>query len=166
MAPPTHPHLTVAAQYQCGLVCLVAEDSELAAREVLRPGDLAGQRLITIEPPSAPQQQLLARLPVAIELRSGPIAAWIAQAGVGVALVDAATVVGQVYTDLVARPFRPDTRLDVCVLYDSRRPLSRTAQAFCRLFDAAWRRHFQMPGTAAKSPSRNPRPVPAPHSRQ
>lgn len=142
LAPPEHPSLTTAAEYHCGLVCVMPVGHPLARRRTIRAADLAGHRLLAIAATSAVLQQAFRGLRIDMELRSGPIACWFAQAGVGVALVDAASVAGPSYAGIVVRPFVPSPAVEVVVLHNAARPLSRTAQAFCRLFDLAWRRHL------------------------
>lgn len=142
LAPPGHPGLIEVARYQCGLVCVMPAGHALARRRAVRKADLAGHRLITIERSSGILERAFADLNVSLELRSGPIACWFVQAGVGVALVDAATVASQSYAGIVARPFTPSPRIEVLVLRNAARPLSRTAEDFCRLFDRAWKKHM------------------------
>ncbi|TXL73150.1 LysR family transcriptional regulator [Vineibacter terrae] len=142
LAPPAHPGLIEVARYQCGLVCVMPAGHKLARRRVVRKADLDSHRLITIERTSGVLEQAFAGLEVSMELRSGPIACWFVQAGVGVALVDAATMAGESDASLVARPFQPSPAIEVLVLRHAARPLSRTAERFCRLFDAMWKKRL------------------------
>ncbi len=140
LAPPEHPGLIEVARYQCGLVCVMPDSHPLAKRRLVRNTDLGGHRLITIARTSGVLEQTFAELKVGMELRSGPICCWFVQAGVGVALVDAATIAGQSYAGIVARPFVPSPQIEVLVLRNATRPLSRTAERFCRLFDGVWKK--------------------------
>lgn len=142
LAPPPHPGLIEVARHQCGLVCVMPAGHALARQRVVRKADLAGHRLITIARTSGALEQAFADLKVSMELRSGPIVCWFVQAGVGVALVDAATVASHSYAGIVARPYTPSPRIEVLVLRNAARPLSRTAERFCRLFDAAWKKRL------------------------
>lgn len=142
LAPPRHPGLIELARYECGLVCVMPTGHPLARRRVVRKADLSDCRLITIERSSGVLERAFADLDVSMELRSGPIACWFVQAGVGVALVDAAVVGTRSYAGIVARPFRPSPTIEVLVLRNAARPLSRTAERFCSLFDQAWKRHL------------------------
>ena len=136
LAPPEHPSLIEVARYQCGLVCIMPIDHPLTKRRQVRK---TGHRLITIARTSGVLEQAFADLKVSMELRSGPICCWFVQAGVGVALVDAATIASQSYAGIVARPFVPSPQIEVLVLRNAARPLSRTAERFCGLFDKAWK---------------------------
>jgi DNA-binding transcriptional LysR family regulator len=143
LAPPEHPSLIEVARYQCGLVCIMPADHPLARRRQIGKADLAGHRLITIARTAGVLEQAFADLKVSMELRSGPICGWFVQAGVGVALVDAATMAGQSYAGIVARPFVPSPQIEVLVLRNAARPLSRTAERFCWLFDGVWKKHVR-----------------------
>lgn len=142
LAPTAHPGLIEVARHKCGLVCAMPVGHPLSRRRVVRKADLAGHRLITIEPSSAALREAFADLKVSMELRSGPVACWFVQANVGVALVDAPTVASQNYLGIVTRPFVPSPPIEVLVLRSATRPLSRTAEHFCRLFEKAWTKYL------------------------
>lgn len=62
-------------------------------------------------------------------VRSGPLACWFAQAGVGIAIVDEPTVAGGSFSGLVARPLAPAARVEVRVPHPVERPLAGAAEA-------------------------------------
>ncbi len=143
LSPPAHPNIAVAARYVCRLVCVMPAAHPLASRRALRRADLAGQRVISFSRTLGSLEQTLAGLKLDMAVRSGPLACWFAQAGVGVAIVDEPTVVGARFAGLAARPLTPSARVEVAVLHHLERPLSGAALAFRQTFDAVWK--TQMP---------------------
>lgn len=133
---PPHPNLEVLASLPCGLVCAMAPDHRLASRRSVGAKDLAGERVISFPELSGLLPPELQRRSVDLELRSGPAACWFALAGVGVALVDRATVAGS-GLDIPWRPFRTRHALRVDILGNPARPLSGLAREFVRELKAA-----------------------------
>ena len=84
-------------------------------------------------------EQTLSGLKLDMAVRSGPLACWLARAGVGVAIVDEPTVAGGTFAGLVARPLAPSAKVEVLVLSNVERPLSGAAKAFQQVFDAVWK---------------------------
>lgn len=147
MGPIDQPGIETVWRQVCGLVCVMPESHRLAHRKIVRRSDLAGERLISISDAMSSGHagegiygDLFKGLPVALEVSSAPSACWFAQAGAGIAVVDAATVAGQTFAGLVARPIGPSQALDVRILRNVYRPLSQASAAFCATFDALWRR--------------------------
>jgi len=127
-APPL-PNLEVLASLACGVVCAMAPDHRLAQRRHITASDLRGERLISYPEVRPVAQELLQGRDIDLELRSGPASCWFARAGVGVALVDRATVAGpgiQVHW----RPFKAPARLHISVIGNPARPLSALAHGF------------------------------------
>jgi DNA-binding transcriptional LysR family regulator len=139
LAPPEHSRVAVAARYSCKLVCVMPADHPLAQRKSLRRADLAGQRIISFSRTLGSLEQTLSGLKLDIAVRSGPLACWFAQAGVGIAIVDEPTVAGGSFAGLVARPLAPSAKVEVCVLHHVERPLSGNAKAFQQVFDRIWK---------------------------
>ncbi len=146
MLAADHPNLVTIASYQSGLVCVMHENHPLAAKRTIRPEDLRGQRLISFSGSTTygriVRQSLevcAGELSVNVEVRSGQIACWFARAGAGVAIVDALTAAGQTFSMLVARPFRSTVQLEIRLLHDRYRPLSKHASEFCDAFDRLWK---------------------------
>lgn len=145
MQPIDHPNLSAVRRYSCGLSCVMRSDHRLAAKREIVPRDLAGERVIS-SPASTPYGQSLRRAYGAavrsakldVEVRSATSACWFAQAGAGIAIVDQTAVAGQSFTDLVVLPFRCREVLDVHILRNAYRPLSRLHQNFCDAFEQVW----------------------------
>lgn len=137
LLPSDHPNLSALARYHCGLVCVVPKGHRLAPRKAIRPVDLDGERLISFSQITDARllEPALQGSRIDMVLRSGPSACWFAQAGAGVAVVDALTPAGGLFTNVVTIPLKPAARLDIRVLRNSHRPLSRVAEEFCKAFD-------------------------------
>jgi DNA-binding transcriptional LysR family regulator len=146
LLPNEHPNLATLAKYSCSLVCVMPPEHPLARRKWVRAADLARHRLVSPSGVSAYASVLRQAygkransLRIATEVRSGAHACWLAQAGAGIALVDAPTVVGNTFAGLVSRPFRPSPRLEVRLLHNRYRPPSQAARAFCATFERLWK---------------------------
>jgi DNA-binding transcriptional LysR family regulator len=149
LLPNEHPNLAAVRTFQCGLGCVMPPDHRLAARKVVRPSDLRGQRLISA-PRDTPYGQVLRRaygtehdaLEIAVEVRSATAACWFVRAGAGIAVVDTAAVAGHAIHGLIGRPFQSAERLDVAILHNVHFPLSVIEQAFVEQFERVWQRTF------------------------
>jgi DNA-binding transcriptional LysR family regulator len=75
-----------------------------------------------------------------VVVRSSTTACWFAQAGAGIAVVDRAAVAGRTFAGLVVRPFLSRERLEVQIVRNRYRPMSRVHEAFCEAFDNVWKR--------------------------
>lgn len=143
VAPPAHPRVGVAARYSCRLMCVMPEGHPLARRRALRRTDLAGQRIISFSRALGSLEETLSGLKLDMAVRSGPLACWFAQAGVGIAIVDEPTVAGGNFAGLVARPFAPAARVEVRAIYPLERPLTDNSRVFLQAFDRAWKSEIQ-----------------------
>jgi DNA-binding transcriptional LysR family regulator len=141
---PPHPNLDVLASMPCGLVCTMAADHRLANTDVVTADDLLGERLISYPELSGIIAGELGGRTVDLELRSGPAACWFARAGVGVALVDRATVADE-GLQMVWKPFRTREALPVDVVANRSRPLSGLAREFVREFEVVGKQLFAHP---------------------
>ncbi|MDB5955505.1 LysR family transcriptional regulator [Ramlibacter sp.] len=145
LLPHDHPNLATVKAYQCGLACVMRKEHPLARRKLIRPQDLAGERVIS-SPESTPFGQTLRRAFGAaaekmhrdFEATSSTTACWFAQAGVGIAVVDQVSIAGGLLEGLEVRPFQSAEKLSVRIVRNRYRPMSVTEQAFVEAFDAVW----------------------------
>ena len=103
LGPHDHPNLERVKSYRCGLACVMRTGHPLAAKKRIAPKDLVGERVIS-SPESTPFGQTLKRafgehgagMHKDLDCTSSTTACWFAQAGVGVAVVDQASIAGGV----------------------------------------------------------------------
>jgi DNA-binding transcriptional LysR family regulator len=146
LLPHDHPNLATVKSYQCGLACVMRAEHPLAKRKLIRPADLAGERVIS-SPESTPFGQTLKRAFGAaaqdmhrdFEATSSTTACWFAQAGVGVAVVDQVSIAGGLLAGLAVRPFQSSEKLTVRILRNRYRPMSVPERAFVDAFDQVWK---------------------------
>lgn len=148
MLPTAHPELEVVRTLHCGLVCVMPEAHPLARKRRIRAADLRDERLIALSqaPPFGHLLEqvygdLLKGVRVDLEVTSGPVACWFAQAGAGIALLDAPTAAGGAFKGLVSLPFEPSPAIAVQILRGRHRPLTPAAKSFCAGFEALWAQH-------------------------
>ena len=72
------------------------------------------------------------------EATSSTTACWFAQAGVGIAVVDQASIAGGLLAGLEVRRFQTSERLSVRIIRNRYRPLSVVERAFVQVFGAVW----------------------------
>lgn len=135
---PLHPNVQVQASLSCGLVCAMAEGHPLASRRHVTARDLAGERIISYPELVSLVREELGGRSIDLELRSGPSACWFARAGVGVALVDRATVAGA-GLNVHWRPFKTAETVRIDVVGNPARPLSGLAREFVQEFQRVGR---------------------------
>ena len=146
LQPNEHPNLVREQMFRCGFACAMHPAHPLAQREVVKPADLRGERIIG-SPADTPYGQALLRaygreaatLRIALLVRSSASACWLAQAGAGVAVVDQAAVAGDTFNGLAVRPFQTRERLAVGILRNRYRPMSKVQEAFCAGFGQVWK---------------------------
>jgi DNA-binding transcriptional LysR family regulator len=150
MLPTEHPDLEIVRTLHCGLVCVMPEAHPLARKRVIRAADLRSERLIALSqaPPFGHLLEqvygdLLKDVRVDLEVTSGPVACWFAQAGGGIAVLDAPTAAGGVFKGLVTRRFEPSPDIPVRIMRGRGRTLTPAAQRFCECFQALWKEHVQ-----------------------
>lgn len=121
------------------IVCVMPPDSPLVAKSVIRPADLVGQPLISLERSTGMGQTLRrifqqegVALDFIAETRYCNTACILVQNRVGVAVVDALSAASTMGNQLVARAFEPREVLVASVIYSKKRLLSKTAQSFLR----------------------------------
>lgn len=147
LAPHDNPNLATVRSYQCGLACVMRSDHRLAKKKLVKPADLAGERVIS-SPESVPFGQTLKRAFGAegekmhrdFECISSTTACWFAQAGVGVAVVDEVAIAGGLLAGLEVRPFQSKEKLPVRIIRNRYRPMSVVEKAFVEGFDEVWAR--------------------------
>jgi DNA-binding transcriptional LysR family regulator len=149
LGPHDHPNLESVKSYSCGLACVMRSDHPLAGKKRITPADLAGQRVIT-SPESTPFGQTLVRafggsaagMHRDVECVSSTTACWFAQSGIGVAVVDQASIAGGLLAGLEVRPFASGEKLEVRLIRNRYRPMSVTERGFVEVFDKVWRSVF------------------------
>ena len=152
LAPHDHPNLETVKSYQCGLACVMCSDHPLAKKKLIKPADLAGERVIS-SPESTPFGQTLRRAFGAagaamhkdFECTSSTTACWFAQAGVGVAVVDQVAIAGGLLAGLEVRPFQSSEKLPVRIIRNRYRPMSVAERAFVEVFGEVWATMVQSP---------------------
>jgi DNA-binding transcriptional LysR family regulator len=132
---------------QSEVVCLLPEDHHLARRRSIGPADLEGETLISYRPDSLPGLMLGqafaeagGRYQPQVEIDASIAAMSFVQQGLGVALVDA-LVPWHSFPGLTALPFLPRQSLPICLLFSTRRPLSRTQNVLREKLREAGRRY-------------------------
>lgn len=145
LAPHDHPNLATVKGYQCGLACVMRGDHPMAARKLIKPADLVGERIIS-SPESTPFGQTLRRafgsygpkMHRDFECTSSTTACWFAQAGVGIAVVDQIAIAGGLLAGLQVRPFQSSEKLPVKIIRNRYRAMSVAERGFVEVFDEVW----------------------------
>ncbi|MBC5766056.1 LysR substrate-binding domain-containing protein [Ramlibacter albus] len=146
LGPHDHPNLEKVKSYRCGLACVMRTGHKLAAKKRIAPKDLVGERVIS-SPENTPFGQTLKRafgeyaadMHRDLDCTSSTTACWFAQAGVGVAVVDQASIAGGVLAGLEVRPFQSGEQLEVRIIRNRYRPMSVPERTFVEVFDEVWR---------------------------
>lgn len=146
LAPHDHPNLETVKRYACGLACVMREDHRLARKRRITPADLKGERVV-VSPETTPFGQTLRRafgsaaadMHLDLDCISSTTACWFAQAGIGVAVVDQASIAGGQLAGLAVRPFQSAEKLEVRLLRNRYRPMSVTERSFAEAFDEVWK---------------------------
>lgn len=134
-APVQDPSVVVEQVTTSSVVCAVPRKSPLAKRKELGPEDLASASVVTTGPTTrigTAIQEIydangLSMPEVAVELNSSQAVCLMVAEGVGIGLVDLATVLQYPLPDVVFCPFRPHIELSLCLIYPRDRPRSRLA---------------------------------------
>lgn len=141
--PLTHPNLESRLLVKNPMVALVPAGHRLSGRSYVRPAELAGEPLIGYgaDMPFG----LLVRemfgsdsddIDMRIEVEQAHVARALAQAGAGIALVDAMTVFGQDWPNIVAIPIRTKVNASVQIFNVQSEPLSRLSLEFAEVLVA------------------------------
>lgn len=137
-APVADPSVVVEQVAKSSLVCAVLRQSALSKRKELGPQDLQSTTVVATGPStrigiairdvySAHGLQMPS---AAVEVTSAQAACLLVAEGVGIGLMDHATVLQYPLPDVVFRPFRPRIELSLCLIFPRNRPRSRTATRF------------------------------------
>ncbi len=137
-APVRDPTVVVEEIGRSKVVCAVPRRSPLATRRTLGAADIAGQTVVATGPSTrigAAIREVYKKLgqpapDVAVEVTSAQAACLMVAEGVGVGLVDLATVHQYPLPDVEFRPFRPHVELKLCLIYAKDRPRSRLSTQF------------------------------------
>lgn len=146
-ADVTDPNVAVEEIARSTVLCALPRDSPLAGREFVETGDLASVPVVATGPASrvgaAIARGHAARgLPmpaVSVEVNALQAACLMAAEGVGVGLVDQATVDQYPLSDVVFRPLRPRIELSMCLIRPKDRPRSRLSLRFAECLRALFR---------------------------
>lgn len=119
------------------LVCLLPQGHELAAQSQVDMRSLANQRLILLDPTTAPGLLVRERLPAmqrrasaTIEVNLSFTALAMVRHGLGIVVTDPIILLSGLIDDLVVRSFEPPIELTLCLLFSRYRPLPRTVLRF------------------------------------
>lgn len=119
------------------VACVLPADHPLAAKATIGPEDLRGVPLVTFGARTPFGSRLAAAFAdvgqpfeARVETSSSSTSVFLAAAGAGVALVDSAGALGDVFPTLTVRPFLPRIESRVLLLQARDRPPSRLAAAF------------------------------------
>lgn len=134
-----HPELKSEVFFAENMVCVMKPEHRLAEKAVVRPADLRGYSLIAPERDTKMGALLRAAFEEAgeafecsVEVRYCNTACVLAEAGVGVAIVDPLSPLLAGRFKLTTRPFEPASKVAASAVRSVKRPLSRAAEAFLR----------------------------------
>lgn len=135
--PLVHPNLEARLLVKNEIVALVPAGHPLAARKWVRPADLIGEDLIGYGP-DVPFGLLVHEMfgsegdqpDMRVQVEQAHVARALAQAGAGIALVDAMTVFGETWPNIVAVPVRTKVNASVQIFHMQTEPLSRLSLEF------------------------------------
>jgi len=141
--PLTHPNLESRLLVKNPMVALVPAGHRLSGRSYVRPAELAGEPLIGYGA-DVPFGLLVREMfgsdsddiDMRIEVEQAHVARALAQAGAGIALVDAVTVFGQDWPNIVAIPIRTKVNASVQIFNVQSEPLSRLSLEFAEVLVA------------------------------
>lgn len=120
---------------QTEVFCVLRADNPLSHLPVITPADLADSKLITYRPETplgAAIQSTFQKagiVPNVVVQTSSLHGAYLCQMGVGVSLLDPRVLAGNPLSDLVVRPFQPQTSVRIQVLTHRKQRLSSIATA-------------------------------------
>ncbi|KWR92186.1 LysR substrate-binding domain-containing protein [Cupriavidus sp. IDO] len=135
--PLAHPNLEARLLVKNAIVALVPVGHRLATRSWVRPAELIGEDLIGYGP-DVPFGLLVHEMfgnegnqpDMRVQVEQAHVARALAQAGAGIALVDAMTVFGQSWPNIVAVPVRTKVNASVQIFHVQTEPLSRLSLEF------------------------------------
>jgi len=145
--PLAHPNLEARLLVKNAIVALVPVGHRLATRNWVRPAELIGEDLIGYGP-DVPFGLLVHEMfgnegnqpDMRVQVEQAHVARALAQAGAGIALVDAMTVFGQSWPNIVAVPVRTKVNASVQIFHVQTEPLSRLSLEFVDTLTAMMKR--------------------------
>lgn len=140
MGPVGDSQVLVRDLHRAELGCVLPPGHPLAAKDVLAAADLAGEALISVAA-HQPVRVLLQRafeeagvpLTVAVEVSQSSIACALAQAGVGIAVLDGFALMGAREQGMQTRPFHPAVTMQARLLQSRRRAPSNLTKSYVRM---------------------------------
>ena len=137
---PVSTHALAEAKFSIPCVCILRKDDPLAAQDVLRPEDLAEQRLISVFKDHPLDRQIRgayeeAGVPWTSQIRCYffSIMRNLVAKGAGVAIVDAINGCAEANDDVVWRRFEPEVAYPLSVIRQSDASLQKPAMAFLEM---------------------------------
>ncbi len=135
-APVMDPSVVVEEVARSRVVCAVSRKSPLARRKEFGPQDLAGHTVVATGPTTRIGKAIketygahgLSMPAIAVEVNSSQTACLMVAEGIGIGLVDLATVHQYPLDDVEFRPFKPHIELRLCLIFPKDRPRSRLAR--------------------------------------
>lgn len=115
------------------LVCAMRSDHPLARCKKIGLKQLAGQKLVTYGPktPLRPNiEEVMTKLDAMLEVSLPNTACLMARSGPYVALIDSLIFQGKEFSDLVVRPFVPQKRIEINLVFPKDRPRSKLSLDF------------------------------------
>lgn len=139
-APVRDPSVNVEEVGKSSVVCVVPLRSPWARRKEIRAEDLEKAVVVATGPATRTGMAIHAVYgehgitppQVAVEVNSSQAACLMVAKGVGVGLVDLATVHQHPLPDVSFRPFIPHIQLSLCMIFPKDRPRSRLASRFAQ----------------------------------
>jgi len=144
-----HPAVLAQLVGSAPMVCVMRPEHPLAALPSVRIADLKGLPLVS-HSSEMPEGALIAEAfrsagvepQSQIQVRSGQSACWFVRSGAGVALLGTTTIAGNTFPDLISRPIEPSLSLDILILRNPLRSLSKAARAFSAGIEAYCSENF------------------------
>lgn len=125
-------------------VCVMPEGHALVGRDRIRPKDLKGVPLVTLNRDHMTYfriarafEQARIKLDVRAEMHLFAPACVMVASGIGVSIIDPVTASTFIGRGLQVRPFDPPIPFDIGILYPANRPRSLLAQAFAKVLHQA-----------------------------
>lgn len=142
---PAHDGILTETIISTKAVCLLPDGHPLAARDQIRPQDLAGQDFIALSRRHS-SRTLIDRLferegvarKIVMEASTNVSTADFVKAGLGIALLNPFPIIGQLGRGVIVRPFLPEIDYRTSFLFAAARPPSAAARSFTRYVRASF----------------------------
>jgi DNA-binding transcriptional LysR family regulator len=143
LVPVDHPSVEIESLVSTRAVCVLPRGHALAALSQITPSDLKGQSIISLRRDDAAAEMITRVLDDSGTVRNGTletnlsaVACILVRAGAGVSVVDPFTA-AQFGDEIVVRPFVPEARFTVFLLFPAFRPRSKLLENFLSRLRAA-----------------------------